>query len=424
MSFARTIRRADSLSEKRPTDQLFGRDPMHARSLLLALVVIVFGSGTLSPGLQAQAVLRSSSRAVEEPQMPPCALSSREVVLGRDDEDYAGSLAVGEGFCFVAVPQQTNGFVEVYQDVNGAYALVQTIPALPGESRFGLRMQFHEGRLFIEDLGGGLSVYAPNGPAGSWVRVRELPCPRSWDADGTRVAIQTDWFHVEVRERDFGGPDAWGVASTITAPLLPLSPTPKQAYFTWGIFLRGDLLLANVSDTSINPFTEIWPIVFDRNLGGANAWGVEFPVPLDKPSLLFATLGTDRLFLQDFIWMTGQGRNSFRVLGRDVGGPSQWGATTRLPILGQDVGNRMEARHGWGIRVEAAGYFQPAPAFALYSESESPSGEPGLAFRGVQAVSCCSIVSSALGDRQAAVAVRTSSLTVDVHVFDWQGCEQ
>ncbi len=242
-------------------------------------------------------------------------------------------------------------------------------------------------------------VYIFKRSGGTWSQIRELenPTPGIFDNFGFSVAIDGDtvavgtWLaeplpsltlengEVSIFQRDVGGPDQWGIVTTIT------TPTPMGwANFGHDVALDGDTLVVG------SPFTDLiftgtgraW--VFERNQGGANAWGGVTLLEADDGALhdrygdAVAIDGDVIVVGADFADGTGLESGKAYVYERNEGGTNAWGQTARLTASDQEPGDFF----GWAVAVEGdqvvvGSHFDDSPLFnagSAYLYRRQPGG--------------------------------------------------
>ena len=334
-------------------------------------------ASTLVASTGAQSVPHVSQVPQPRLDLPPCAITAQTIASGLPDCSLG--LALGDGFAFIGYPDPTGGSVDVFMDVGGPYALVQTIVATPGLVNFG-GVLYEDERLFVFSRTE-VSVYVESSGS-TWELLQILPFPGVTDIDGRRMVVATGLTQLEVRGRDVGGPDQWGVEATIDAPTV-FSPNPQQLQFL-DAAIRGDVVLANTVTDIVHWFTAL-PVLFEENAGGPGAWGERFVSPPARTDFAFATLGTDRAFVGTRAF-AGQGPTDV-VHGRNVGGASTWGPTIHLPTFGSfNSGPAVIARDGWATRTGYKVFGGTGYELGLYEEREDVPGFPVIYLRGVVAL--------------------------------------
>jgi hypothetical protein len=197
-------------------------------------------------------------------------------------------IALSEGTLAIGTDEVGLGVVSIHgRDVGGpdAWGLAQTIQApafsTPSLRRFGFRVAFGGGKLFVADpMPGEFSI--PDGPgrvfvfrreAGVWSRAFDIARPplavgsgigfgSILAVDGDRAAIGSFGDEVWILERDLGGPEHWGPAARIPA---------LGAAFGADAELEGDRLVVGQPSFSVGAAGRAF--VFQRDVGGPGAWG-------------------------------------------------------------------------------------------------------------------------------------------------------
>lgn len=315
------------------------------------------------------------------------------------DTAAVGAFLANVGFAGAA------GKVYIFERNEGGaenWGLLQTLSAADAEpgGSFGYSVSISGDTLVVgahqkddDILLPGDRVFADSGRAyvfqrsgGTWSQIRELenPTPFGFDNFGFSVSISGDtlavgaWLaepavapltlengEVSIYQRDLGGPNQWGIVTTIT------TPTPMGwANFGHDVALDGDTLVVG------SPFTDpvftgtgrAW--VHERNQGGANAWGAVTPLEADDGELFdrfgdsVAIDGDVIVVGADFANGTGVDSGKAYVFERDEGGTNAWGQTARLTASDQESGDFF----GWAVAVEGdqvvvGSHFDDSPLF-------------------------------------------------------------
>ncbi len=191
---------------------------------------------------------------------------------------------------------------------------------------------------------------APAAGAQCWpVEVLRLSAsdPGSGDQFGNAVALDGDTALVSapyndlfgaaglgavyVLERNLGGPDAWGQRARLT----PSDVWPQAFFGLRRVALDGDIAVVrrNWDPTTLDGSL----YVFERDLGGPNAWGER--VKLDGGGATNSTLAGSAFDLDGdtlAVWQLGgtPGASFGRVaiFERHLGGPNQWGLRLRFAM--------------------------------------------------------------------------------------------
>ncbi|MBN2493433.1 MAG: FG-GAP repeat protein [Deltaproteobacteria bacterium] len=142
----------------------------------------------------------------------------------------------------------------------------------------------------------------------------------------------TDAGAVYVFVRDHGGADAWGQV----AKLLPSDGAGVMG-FGDTVAIDGDTLVVGSDLDGQNGLQAGAAYVFERDLGGADAWGQVCKLVADdgteydafgcSVSVSGDTIAVGAVFDGVF----GQGTGSVYVFERDLGGPGSWGQAAKIP---------------------------------------------------------------------------------------------
>ena len=327
---------------------------------------------------------------------PPC---RAEVIQALHAEPGSGDLGFGHAVVLdgkellvgASAPDEDRpGAVQVFRDTPAGFEFHERI--LPSTSTvgdlFGTRLVVEGERLFA--VGGtpftGTVVFVfarqTSGPS-TWVEVAQIPVPAyggydpyfSLDADGD-VLVLTSPAALQIRERDQGGPDGWGITKLIPLPQIP-PPSGFFAFFGPGVAVDGDTIVALVPEDNIHPYF-FYALVFERDLGGPNAWGFAGLLRQD-PRYLF---GYWMQLQDDFLFLEEQQESAFLYL-RDPGTQRfaearsfpycQGNCTCEFFPSALRVRDGLVARAGWG------GDCVNVSALRIHRRSSGSSGAPPLA---------------------------------------------
>ncbi len=177
-----------------------------------------------------------------------------------------------------------NGRIEIraYDSGEDAWDLADTISLAAGDRV--TRVVLQDGILAAivdeDSLGGEVTARVYRNNAGDWIEVKRIamepppPLPgeipitggstTALDLNGTRLAIgSTGLNEVCIHEQDSGGANNWGRVAIVPSP-------PGQGRFGSAVALEGDrMVVASSNSTTDQPVVT----AFERNTGGANAWG-------------------------------------------------------------------------------------------------------------------------------------------------------
>lgn len=269
------------------------------------------------------------------------------------DETFGGPLAIsGDTIAvhsgFYDGPITGPGTVFLYErdlggpEAWGEAALLQPADGAPGD-QFGEALALHGDTLVVGSrsselgvLAGAAYVYERDlGGPGAWSFVTKLLASDGETADrfGTAVAIHGDTIVVGalgaggntgaayVFERDLGGPDAWGEVA-----LLPGPGSQQDALFGTAVSIEAAVLIVGApGHHNVNGQNAGAVFVHERDSGGLGTWG--------ESSVALASSGQSGDGLGYQVSLSGDtlaagppwpgGRNY--VLERDLGGPDNWG---------------------------------------------------------------------------------------------------
>ncbi len=168
--------------------------------------------------------------------------------------------------------------------------------------------------------------------------------------DGTTVAVgaqyadgtETDSGAVYIFERDAGGPDNWGQVRIVTA-----SDPSQDDQFGHSCSLNGDTLIVGAISDDESGANSGAAYVFDRDQGGPDAWGEVIKlmagdaaaddsfgvsVSLDGDLAVVGAFGDDDGTILD--------AGSAYIFDRNLGGPDAWGQLTKLMATNTAEGDK------------------------------------------------------------------------------------
>ena len=230
----------------------------------------------------------------------------------RDPQDGFGRAVAISGETAVVGAWSDN--ILGFQSEGAVYVLERGIPSWHGD--LGTAKSYSEwgmaGRIIPSDP-------APTGSFGLSV-----------DIEGDRIVVGAPREHhpmqpnggaVYVFERDLGGAGNWGERAKLTA-----SDPSSFAYFGEAVSLSGDTLLVGATQDANNGSAYL----FERNLGGPDAWGQAAKLVGDAGSAhqfgASVSLHLDTAVVGS--WNDGDG--SAYVFERDLGGAGAWGQAVKL----------------------------------------------------------------------------------------------
>lgn len=198
---------------------------------------------------------------------------------------------------------------------------------------------------------GRVFIYERNtGGINNWGHVKSIDNPTpafadhfGWSVDisgdtvvaGANFAEQSgtlDTGEAYVFRRDQGGAGNWGLVATLTAPL----PAQNLSYFGRSVTISGDTVAVGARFRDVDSIDDGAVYVFERDLGGAEAWGLAASLDADDGSLgdLFGfdvDLDGDVLVVgADWADAPQIDSGAAYIFERDAGGPGNWGQTRKL----------------------------------------------------------------------------------------------
>jgi hypothetical protein len=230
------------------------------------------------------------------------------------------------------------------------------VVGVPEEDTLGL---LHAGSAWVygRDQGG----------PGVWGKLQKLvPFDLTFqDKFGGAVAISGDTILVGapeagpgsayVFERDLGGPNAWGEAKKVL-PIFNLG-------FDFGISvaLDGDRAVVGSWMSNLSGYDNGATFLFERDLGGAGNWGQsQVLLPSDGGT---SSLAGQAVSIDADVVMVGASRDWPNRRGavysheRDLGGPQAWGQLPEIETLGGVVTDRF----GWSVSLAGTSLLVGAP---------------------------------------------------------------
>jgi hypothetical protein len=143
---------------------------------------------------------------------------------------------------------------------------------------------------------------------------------------GSTAVVSSGYPYTYVFERNQGGPDAWGEVTTLAVP--------DNAYVL-DVAVSGNTVAVSASKLRENYANVIY--VFERNHGGAGAWGLVATLPGVAPRPPFEVVFSLTVALSGDTLLAGviegEGLQQVRVYERNRGGTNAWGFLKRLPYL-------------------------------------------------------------------------------------------
>lgn len=184
------------------------------------------------------------------------------------------------------------------------------------------------------------------------------------DADGANAGA------AYVFQRDQGGEGAWGQVAKLGA-----STAAAGDRFGWSVAISGDTVVVGAYLDDDNVAEGGAAFVFERDLGGANAWGQAARLlPADGGvNALFgssvAISGDQVLVGQPLDDVSGTDSGSAYVFSRNQGGADQWGQAAKLLAAAGAVGDWF----GWSVSIDGSIAVVGAPRHDLTDRSNAGS---------------------------------------------------
>ena len=244
----------------------------------------------------------------------------RSVVVG--NETIAASFSGG------AVDSSVHVFYKNRE--TDEYAMLKKVsPSKNYDDSFGWKMAFDEDTLVVNSYNNGMiNIYERNrGGTENWGEVKQFNHPHI-DYEGFSVmTIQGDTLVVGayrerviyIFERNQGGEENWGVQKRIEVPLVI-----ENSQFGFEVALSGDTLV--VADRGYEDHRGV-AYVFERNNGGAGAWGIVSK--LTSPSANEEYFGAVMSIDKNEIIVASEGGFA-HIFQRNKSGSEVWGRVTTL----------------------------------------------------------------------------------------------
>jgi hypothetical protein len=275
----------------------------------------------------------------------------------------------------------------------GAWVLSGSLapPSAGAGAGFGYSMAVREGRLLIgaphHALGrpGLAYLYRRDAAAGGWTLELEFTSadpatalefgqdvalgPGFLAVSGSETSVQpySDTYVVHVRERDAGGPGAWGEVARLS------SPTGARDFFGYEISAEGERLVAVAPGETDLRTSQVGALyLYHRSVARAGRWELE--------RRLAQLTESHNPFAPDEVDVTGDwivggsfghsapgapGAGAVFVFGRDVGGKDAWGSVARL------LDEEPEANAFFGLDLELEGDSLLVGAPGTYTGAEA-----------------------------------------------------
>jgi hypothetical protein len=131
--------------------------------------------------------------------------------------------------------------------------------------------------------------------------------------------------------RHHGGADNWGEVRTIAAP-----DSDDSDYFGWSVAIAGDLAVIGAPRGSSSTSVGGTVYLFEKNLGGPDNWGLATTLVSSNAAdgdgfgEAVAIVGDDVMVGAPYTDDLGSGSGSAYVFRRNHGGPDHWGEVTRI----------------------------------------------------------------------------------------------
>ena len=271
-------------------------------------------------------------------------------------DGLGGQVVTNGSYAALSAPGQVvngiaSGSVYIHDPQNPTTELAQVVGSNAGpSSHFGASLDLEGDELFVGAPGpfggfGEVYVFSENtGGAGAWGESHLLTnngltisndYGRDVAASGDTLAVAATISGiggvVDIRERDRGGTNTWGLVTTV-------SEFPDEPGFARSIDLDGDTLVVGAPFSDRFSSASIGAVyIYERDHGGPNNWGgTKFlrPPGFLDPDDRFGwdvDVSGDRLIVSAiFDDDEGSDAGAVYVFERDQGGPGNWGMVTKI----------------------------------------------------------------------------------------------
>jgi len=173
-----------------------------------------------------------------------------------------------------------------------------------------------------------------------------------------------------VFERDAGGADNWGEVKKLTA-----SDPEGGSKFAFRVAINGDTVIVGAPDKDEVVQWEGAAYVFERDAGGTNNWGEVKKVVALAPNA-YEHFGSDVAVSDDTAFIgaprndnQGSETGAVYVLERNLGGANNWGVLKI--VYGSDA--TIQSSFGTSVAVSGGALIVGAPGVGYYKDPEPPT---------------------------------------------------
>ncbi|MGD8398744.1 MAG: FG-GAP repeat protein, partial [Anaerolineae bacterium] len=235
-----------------------------------------------------------------------------------DGDDFGFSVAVSGDIVVVGAPYEDGSFMG--SDRGGAYLFER--------NKLGTDYWGEVKKLDIIDPTGGALFGFSVAVSGNTIVVG---APKKDYVGGTGCATGPECGAAYIFERNLGGPDYWGMVTRIQA-----DDADDYDRFGWSVAIHNDTAIVGAPYADGIGQDSGAAYVFERNQGGADAWGqVELLTPATVGALQFGhSVGisgdTAVVGAWQTVWGGGSGRGAAHIFYRNKLGADSWGAVATL----------------------------------------------------------------------------------------------
>jgi hypothetical protein len=300
--------------------------------------------------------------------------------------DYFGtSISVSGDTVVVGAPRDDNyqGSAYVFRRNHGgadSWTQLIKLTALDGATgdRFGSSVAISEDTIVVGAPGddgyrGSVYVFYRNqGSSDGWGQLTKLAASDGATGDrfGSSVSLSASTVVVGayrknsnrgsayVFERNTGGADSWGEVTKLTA-----SGIQAGDWFGYSVSISGDIAVAGAPYDLNNGSSTGSAYVFERNQGGANAWGQVAKVVAsdgsagDSFGFSISASGSTVAIGASYDSDGGTFSGSVYVFERNQGGVDSWGQVAKLTASHSAAGNRL----GYSVSIDGDTVIAGAP---------------------------------------------------------------
>jgi hypothetical protein len=267
---------------------------------------------------------------------------------------FGQTVAVDGDTMIVGAPGMGNyqeGAAYVYErDLGGAGNWGQVVELVSSDYLnsywYGYTVVVSDDTIVVGALGPAAYVYERDqGGPDAWGETKKLApagtvlFSHGLDVSGDTIVVGSSYAsaapgEAHVFERNLGGPEAWGESARFSA-----SDGTAGDYFGLAVSLEGDTIFVGAINAT-SPLGAGAAYVFERNLGGAGAWGEVRKIPAAAGSWSFGwsvSISGDAAVVGN---SSPAPDGSVCIYSRDLGGPGAWGEAQQFKAYGQYVGSQ------------------------------------------------------------------------------------